>query len=68
MKTIENWNDQKRTVVMDLKEGEFIVSKVKSETNNWSYVSYIKMEELTEELNQLRNQMVGAVMILLCVE
>ena len=68
LKKIENWNDQKKTVVMDLKEGEFIVSKVKSETNNWSYVSYIKMEELTEELNQLRNQMVGAVMILLCVE
>ncbi len=62
------WEGQEASRIVEAGEKEFILSKVKSRTNGWSYISYINMEELTGELSALQSQTVLIVMLLMLFE
>ena len=43
------WSGENDSRTIETADGNFILSKVKSKTNGWSYISYINRMELTEE-------------------
>lgn len=62
------WSGENDSRTIETADGNFILSKVKSKTNGWSYISYINRMELTEELDELRNQIILIVAIILFLE
>ena len=62
------WDGEEDARTIETSDGNFILSKVKSKTNGWSYISYINRMELTGELDALRDQTILIVAIVLFLE
>lgn len=68
MEELLRWDGEEDSRTIETSDGNFILSKVKSKTNGWSYISYINRMELTGELDALRDQTILIVAVVLFLE